>query len=155
MTIPSDYSSSTISIEPGPLQMITDLITDCAQDIVTALNTIGTTLSNLALSWDGTSASEAQDFATQWTNAMTGLFGTPSNAKSGVINQVVIALLTAIGNNSNADESVTTMFGQLTSAIPAGGAGGGSDTSTIPAGTTTVTAAQSAIAEINWSSIPG
>lgn len=153
MTVPSDYSAVTISIEPGPLQMITDLITDCAQDIVTALNTIGTTLSNLALGWDGTSASEAQDFANQWMSAMTGLFGTPSNPKTGVINQVVVALLTAIGNNSNADESITTMFGQLTSAIPAGG-GGGDDTSPIPAGTNPPTAGQSAIAEINWSSMP-
>jgi hypothetical protein len=142
-----------MSVEPGPLNFAADSIGDATNGIVSALNTIGTTLSGLQLSWNGDAASEAQDFANQWMSAMTGLFGSDSNPQSGVMNQVIIALLTAAGNYSSSEESITSMFTQLASAIPAG-SGGGSDTAPIPAGTDAPDASLSAVAEINWTSVP-
>jgi hypothetical protein len=153
VTVPANYDAVTMSVEPGTLNFAADSIEDATNSIISALNTIGNTLSHLHLSWNGDASSEAQDFATQWMSAMTGLFGSESNPQSGVINQVIIALLTAAGNYSSAEESLTTMFTQLASAISAGPSGG-SDTAPIPAGTDAPDASLSAVAEINWTAVP-
>lgn len=152
MTVPASYDTVTMTVEPGFLNFAADMIEGSTNNIISALNTIGNTLTGLQLSWNGASASEAQDFANQWMNAMTGLFGSQANPQSGVINQVIIALLTAAGNYSSGEESITQMFTQLSSSIPA--ASGGSDTAPIPAGTDTPNGNLSAIAEINWTAIP-
>jgi hypothetical protein len=153
VTVPANYDAVTMSVEPSTLNFAADSIEDATNSIISALNTIGNTLSRLQLSWNGDAASEADDFANQWMSAMTGLFGSDTNPQSGVINQVIIALLTATGNYSSSEESITTMFNQLASAISAG-SGDGSDTAPIPAGTDTPDASLSAVAEINWTSVP-
>jgi hypothetical protein len=152
MTVPANYDAVTMSVEPGTLNFAADSIEDATNSIISDLNTIGNTLTGLHLSWNGDAASEAQDFANQWMNAMNGLFGSDSNPQSGVMNQVIIALLTAAGNYSSTEESLTSMFTQLASAISA--PSGGSDTAPIPAGTDAPDASLSAVAEINWTSVP-
>jgi uncharacterized protein YukE len=158
MTVPASYDAVTMTVNPGLLQMSGDMIQDAAEDIVTALNTIDNTLSNLQLGWAGQTAQEAEDFGDQWMAAMTGLFGNANNPKSGVMDQVIVALLTAAGNFSNAEDAVISMFGQLAMGIVNGSSGSsGSDTDPILA--PTGTAAQpdgnlSAVGEIGWTSIP-
>lgn len=152
MTVPANYDAVTMSVEPGPLNYAADSIGDATNSIISALNSIGNALSGLRLSWNGDASSEATDFADQWLSAMTGLFGSDSNPQSGVINQVIIALLTAAGNYSSSEESLTSMFTQLASSISAG-PNDGSDTAPIPAGTDTPDASLSAVAEINWTSV--
>lgn len=153
MTIPADYNAVTMSIEPGLLQHNAGQIGDATKEIIAALNSIGETLSSLKLSWDGSSAAAAQDFANQWMAAMTGLFGSQSDPSAGVINQAVVVLLTAVGNYSNVEETNTQMFETLSSSISSGSSSG-SDTAPIPAGTMQPNGNLSAIAEIDWTSIP-
>lgn len=153
MTIPANYDAVTMTVNPRNMNSDANQIEDSANNIISALNTIGNTLSGLQLSWNGTAASEAQDFANQWMNAMTGLFGSQSNPQSGVINQVIVALLTAAGNNSSAEEGITQMFTQFSGAIWTS-SGGGSDTATIPPGTDSPNGNLSAVAEINWTATP-
>jgi hypothetical protein len=152
VTAPADYDAVTMSIEPGPLQLSADVIGDATNDIVTALNSIGDTLSNLQLSWNGQSAAEADDFANQWMAAMKGLFGSQSDPSAGVMNQVIVALLTTVGNSSSCEEANTTMFETLSDGISSGSSG--SDTAPIPAGTNAPDGNKSAVAEIDWTSVP-
>lgn len=153
MTVPADYDGVTMTVEPGPLQMSADMIEDAAEDIVAALNSINTTLSNLQLGWDGNTAAEAQDFSNQWMAAMTGMFGSESDPQSGVMNQVIIALLTAAGNCSSAENAIVKMFGTLSSEL--GSSSSGSGTGPIAAGTTVTDPTLTAVAETTWTSIPG
>lgn len=153
MTVPAAYDAVTMSIEPGAINFAADGIKDLVQGVVSALNTIGTTLSGLQLSWNGDAAGEAQDFANQWMNAMTGLFGSEGDPKSGVMNQVIIAMLTATGNYSACEESVSKMFMEFAGSMLTG-SGGGSATAPIPAGTAQPNGNLSAIAEVGWTSIP-
>ena len=156
MTVPASYDGVSLSVEPGPLMFAADLIQDNAQSIVAALNTINTTLNGLQLGWDGATAAEAQDFANQWQAAMTGMFGSSNDPKSGVINQVLIAMMSAVGNYSNGENAVVSMFSSLHSMLSASGAGQTPDTAPIPAGTSgTSDPSMTAITEINWSGTPG
>ncbi len=152
MSVPDSYNDvDNISMEPGPLQFIADVITSGAEDIASALDTINETLSSLQLGWAGKTASEAQDFASQWIKAMTALFGSSKDPKSGLLNQVAIGLLTAIGNDSGSEESITSMFSQLVNAIPVYNPNATPDnTAAIPPSGTALGATSTAIAEINW-----
>jgi uncharacterized protein YukE len=143
-----------MTINPGSLMMDADFVQGSANSIVGALNTIANTLSGLALGWDGTSAREARDFAQQWKNAMTGLFGTPDDPMTGVINQLMIALAKAAGNFSNAELAITNMFVQLIAALGNISPPGSDNTSPIPPGTTITDPKSSAVSETSWSAIP-
>ena len=151
MAIPSNYDSVTMTINPGTLTTAADFAQECGNSIAGALNTIGNTLSGLALGWNGTSAAEAQDFATKWTNAMTQLFGPENDPKTGVMNQLMGGLTEAAGNYSNCESGITSMFAKLSAALSAATASSGSDTDPIPPGTTITDATQTAVTEINWS----
>lgn len=152
MTVPAAYDAVAMTINPGLINLTADGVTGAAEAIVTALNTIGDTMSGLQLSWVGDAADEAQDFASRWKTAMNGMFGPPDNPKAGLINQAVVALLTAAGNYSSCEEALTKMFTDFNSGLGAGGSGSGTDP--IPAGTMAPNGNQSAVAEINWTALP-
>jgi uncharacterized protein YukE len=156
VTIPANYDGVSMSIEPGPLNFAADGIQDSAQSVVHALDTINKTLNDLQLSWDGKSAAEAHDFADRWQDAMTGMFGTKKDAKKGVMNQVIIALKTAVGNFSNGENGAVNMFLGLQSSISGGALAQTSETSPIAAGASgTFDMSLTAITEINWTGLPG
>lgn len=155
MTVPANYDAVTMFVEPGPLMFEALMIQSAAQDIGNALNTLAGALSSLQLGWDGTTAAEAQDFANQWIAAMNGLFGTDKNPQSGVMNQVVIALMTAVGDASSAENSIVQMMAAMQAALTAGALSSSSPTATIPAGTSgTFDMSLTAITEINFSGTP-
>jgi hypothetical protein len=156
VTIPDSYDGVSLSVEPGPLNFAADGIQDSAQRVVDALNTINKTLNELQLSWDGKTAAEAKDFAQQWHDAMTGMFGTSKDPKKGVMNQVIVALKSAVGNFSNGENQVVMMFLSLQSALIAGALAPTDDTAPIPAGVSgTFDMRLTAITEIGWTGIPG
>jgi uncharacterized protein YukE len=151
VSVPADYDDVAMSVEPGPMYSAAVDIQLNAQSVVAALNTINQTLADLKLSWDGTSADEAQDFAHQWQDAMTGMFGTSKDAKKGVMNQVIVALKSAVGNYSNAENHVVNMFLTLQSAISSSALAQGPDTTPLPAGASgTFDMSLTAITEIDW-----
>jgi uncharacterized protein YukE len=152
VTVPASYDNVTLSVEPGPLMMAADMIKDAADSTIAALNTIGNTLDDLQLGWDGTTAAEAKDFSDQWLAAMNGMFGTTKNPQNGVMNQVIAALMSEAGNASSAENSIVQMFASL-QAMLAGSALStpAPDTAPMPAGTSgTFDMSLTAITEINW-----
>jgi hypothetical protein len=155
VTVPANYDAVTLAVEPGPLMMGALMVQDAVQDVGNALTAIDNTLNGLQLGWDGTTAAEAQDFNTQWQAAMRGLFGTDQDPKSGVMNQVIIALMTAVGDSSNAENSIVQMMAALQAALTAGALSNSSPTTPIAAGTGgTFDMSLTAITEINFSGTP-
>ena len=156
MTVPASYDDVSMNVEPMPLSTVANGIQDSAQGIVAALSTINKSLEELHLGWDGASAAEAKDFASKWLDAMTGMFGTSKDPKKGVMNQVIIALKSAVGNYSNAEEQIEIMFMNFDAMLFSGSQTQTPDTTPIPAGPSgTFDMSSTAITEINWTGIPG
>jgi hypothetical protein len=156
VTVPASYDGVTMSVEPGPLDFVAEGIKDSALAIVTALNTINKTLNDLHLGWDGASATEAKDFANKWQAAMIGMFGTGKDPKKGVMNQVIIALKSAVGNYSNAESNVVMLFMNFDASLISGSLTPTPDTTPLPSGPSgTFDMSSTAITEINWTGLPG
>jgi hypothetical protein len=160
VTVPASYDGVIMNVEPPALNTAADKIQASAQSVVAALSTINTALNELHLGWDGASAAEAKDFANKWQDAMTGMFGTSADPKKGVMNQVLIALKSAVGNYSNTEENIGKMFINfdlmlLTPTNPPPDPPP-PDTVPLPAGTSgTFDMSSTAITEINWTGLPG
>jgi uncharacterized protein YukE len=156
VTVPANYDGVTMNVEPLPLSTVANGVQDSAEGIVAALNTINKSLEELHLGWDGASAAEAKDFANKWQDAMTGMFGTHKDPKKGVMNQVIIALKTAVGNYSNAEEAIEMMFMNFDAMLISGSMTQTPDTTPLPAGPSgTFDMSSTAITEINWTGISG
>jgi uncharacterized protein YukE len=152
VTVPAEYNAVSLSMTPSEVSDTGLALGLAADEVISALNSINTTLGNLELGWAGTTATEAKDFVDQWTAAMTNLFGSQKDASGGVLNQAIITLTTAAGNYSDAEQSIVTMFNSLSSSL-ASATGGGSDTTPIPAGNSITDGSQSAVGESDWTAL--
>ncbi|HEY2579812.1 MAG TPA: hypothetical protein VGI74_26165 [Streptosporangiaceae bacterium] len=151
MTVPADYNAVNLSMTPSEISQTSMALQLAVEEVVSSLEVINTTLSDLALGWAGSTATEAKDFIDQWLAAMTNLFGSDKGATQGVLNQVMTILANAAGNYSSAEQSVVSMFSALSSALTS--APGGSDTAPIPAGTPVTDGSLSAVGESNWTAL--
>jgi hypothetical protein len=156
VTVPANYNAVSLTIAPTMVYQTGLNLKTTVSDIVDALTSIGNTLTDLQLGWDGATAAEAKDFASQWTACMTNLLGNgdpnATGANMGVLNQAIAALITAGGNYGAAEQSVQSMFTSLSSQLT--GPGGGSDTAAIPPGSSLTDGSLSAVGEINWTATP-
>jgi Proteins of 100 residues with WXG len=143
-----NYNGVTLTVNPAAMKTAADTIQAEAMTVSASLESIGNTLSGLQLSWAGTSAAEAQDFANQWSGAIKRIFGS-SDSHPGTMNLAVNALLTAVSNYSVTEESLTTMFVNWASADWVG-ASEYSPAPAILAGTNAPDAKMSAVGETNW-----
>jgi hypothetical protein len=156
VSVPAEYNAVTMSVDPGALQTDANTILADVNEIVTALNTIGSTVGDLALSWTGGSADDATDFSNRWTLAMTALFGSDDGSNDGVMNQVINALLTASSNSGQTEMSVSEMFNVLNmNATAAGAPSTPMVAAPRAAGETPVNPDLTAIVEIGWAAAPG
>jgi uncharacterized protein YukE len=151
VTVPADYNAVNLSMTPSEISQTSMALQLAVEEVVSSLEVINTTLSDLALGWAGSTATEAKDFIDQWLAAMTNLFGSDKGATQGVLNQVMTILANAAGNYSSAEQSVVSMFSALSSALTS--APGGSDTAPIPAGTPVTDGSLSAVGESNWTAL--
>jgi uncharacterized protein YukE len=151
VTVPADYNAVNLSMAPAEISQTSLALQLAVEEVVSSLEVINTTLSDLALGWAGSTATEAKDFIDQWLAAMTNLFGSDKSATQGVLNQVMTILANAAGNYSSAEQSVVSMFGALSSALTA--APSGSDTTPIPAGSPVTDGSLSAVGESNWTAL--
>jgi uncharacterized protein YukE len=152
VTVPAEYNAVNLSMTPSEISDTGIALELAADEVISALNSINTTLGNLQLGWAGTTATEAKDFVDQWTAAMTNLFGSKKDASGGVLNQAITTLTTAAGNYADAEQSVAAMFNSLSSSLGSA-TGGGSDTTPIPASPSVTDGSQSAVGESNWTAL--
>src|SRR5579859_40036 len=151
MTVPADYNAVNLSMAPLEISQTSLALQLAVEEVVSSLEVINTTLSDLARGWAGNTATQAKDFTDQWLAAMTNLFGSDKGATQGVLNQVMTILANAAGNYSSAEQSVVSMFSALSSALTS--TAGGSGTAPIPAGTSVTDGSLSAVGESNWTAL--
>jgi uncharacterized protein YukE len=109
-TPPSNYDDPSLLIRVDPDNMFSHVgdMTSEAQVIGDAITAIVGIWNNLKLGWVGTSASEAQDFSTNWVNAVTALFG--NGAAGGAFQKIADAVGMASTNYGEAESSNEQMF---------------------------------------------
>jgi hypothetical protein len=150
VTSPANYNEVTLTVNPAAMNAAAMIIQAEAMIVSSSIELIGNTLSGLQLSWAGTSAAEAQDFANQWSGAIKRVFGS-SDAHPGSMNLAVNALLMAVSNYSSTEKSLSEMFLSWASAY-ADAPTMRSPAPPILAGTTAPDAKISAVGETNWAS---
>jgi uncharacterized protein YukE len=116
MALPTNYDSITISVDTNTMNSVAQTVYTSSLNINSDLKDINDSLSGLAVShvWTGGSASVANDFTTRWNNAMTYLYGTPSDPSTGALNIVIAGLTMAEQNYVNNEVQLTEMFNQWT-----------------------------------------
>jgi uncharacterized protein YukE len=119
--LPANWDTSTLMVSPSEVNSIYQSVNSSATDINNYLNDIIELLSGLRLSWTGTSASLADDFATRWTNAMTALWGTKADPDAGIAQVLLGALSVVASNYGENEQALTGMWNQF-------GSGGSSNT---------------------------
>jgi len=106
-------------------------------EVIDALQDIMDTIDNLALSWLGSSSSEAHEFSDRWNASMTQLFGSKSDPMSGVFPRLVSGIAGARTNYDAAEDYVVKTF----AAFQSSSSGSGSSTqSIVNSGGTVITA---------------
>jgi uncharacterized protein YukE len=113
-TIPDDYDSSSISVDPVDLGAKAGQIDTSTQQIADALSDIMDSLDALKLSWTGDSSKVADSFNSRWSDAMTELYGTKDDPGKGILNVLVGGLKAAVQNYSKGENQVVDMFGDFT-----------------------------------------
>lgn len=120
-SIPATYDNSSLSIDPASMDNAAQNIQDLVETIGMGIQAIGQTLSDLTLSWAGQSASQAQQYNDEWTDAVNKLLGTQKDPDSGALNTLVDGVKYAAQNYSETEDNVTSMF----SKFAAGGSSSG------------------------------
>lgn len=115
--IPANYDASSLNIDPGGLNSEAQSVIALVQDISNYLNSINTALSNLTLSWAGSSAQAASNFNDEWTNAVQALFGTQGDPNSGALAILVNGLSSAAQNYSQNEQNIASMFNKFGAAF--------------------------------------
>jgi len=137
VSAPSNYDDAGLLIRVNADRIFQSAATDIpnqAQVIANAINNIVQIWNGLKLGWVGTTASEAQQFNDQWTNAVKQLFGTDSDPSSGALPRIADGVALAAINYGEAEDAVTKMFNSLTVGLDLSGINAGMQ-SHMPPGT--------------------
>jgi uncharacterized protein YukE len=126
-TIPSNYDSAKISVDPREIDVTAQSVRELVGDIATSLNTIQTSMNSLLLSWAGNAATEAEALNKRWNAISTKLYGTQADQGKGLFSRLIMGLETAAENYSSNENSVTKMFEKFSSAMSGGSNHGKSD----------------------------
>jgi len=111
VSVPSNYDDSGIMIRVDPntlYQYATSDIPNHVQGLADSISNIVKIWNNLKVGWVGKSASDAHEFNTQWSQAIDRLFGSKSDAASGVLPKIGIAVAQASINYGVAEDTITT-----------------------------------------------
>ncbi len=111
-------------------------------EVADGLNSIMTTLQNLALSWVGTAASDADSFNDSWNSAMTELFGTSADPGQGAFPRMVAGLVSAFNNYTGVEMAAISTLSAFSSTSGGSGSGSTAQSVTNTSGATQTTAIQ-------------
>lgn len=112
-SIPANYDSSSLSIDPGSINETAQNIENLVDAIELGVEAISQTLSDLTLSWAGQSASQAQQYNDEWNNAVTKLLGSQQDPSSGALNSLINGINYAAQNYSETENSIQGMFSKF------------------------------------------
>ena len=124
----ADYDAATLSVDPTTINDYYNVLNSQAQEVVSLLESVNSTLAALQLSWAGTTSDEVQQINDSWTSVMTQLFGTQDNPSAGVVNVILTGLLQVAAGYSQTEMSIYQMWLQFYMNL----AGAGDASSTMP-----------------------
>jgi uncharacterized protein YukE len=113
--IPANYDASSFNIDPGGLNSAAQSIQASVQDIANYLSAVNATLSNLKLSWAGSSSQAASQYNEEWNKAVQAIFGTQSDPDSGALAILTNGLASAAQNYSSNEAAIAGMFNSFAS----------------------------------------
>ena len=121
----ANYDDSSIEVAPAMIQLAAAVIGQNIQNIADALTQINNTLSDLALSWTGSSSALAAQYNDSWQSATTKVFGTQQDPGTGALNMLNNAVEQAVQVYTQTEENITSMFWKYADALAdSGGIGG-------------------------------
>lgn len=142
MSAPVDYTNLSILVNP-------QLISACAvaiigpdsknlggwvNEILESLKKIEDAVQGLKLSWQGSTADEAQAFITQWQAAIQLMVGAKDDPQDGALTRLAMALSVAANNYNTVEQAIMNMMAQYIEAFaPLYQVPGGSQSSYLPA----------------------
>jgi len=115
--IPRNYDSVRIAVNLFDLNTAADVVTTNSKTINDLMNGINDKLGQLALSWTGPAASDANQATTRWNNVMTALYGTRNDPSTGILNILASGVTAAVGNYAVNEQAIVKMFAQFFSAL--------------------------------------
>ncbi len=132
----TDYEASTgkLVIDPATLETLATVdLKNTAEQFVSRVKAVGDVWDGLALSWNGQTQAEADDFNSRWSSSMHTMFGTADDDDDpGLLGQVISVVYLAAGNFANAESSITDAFQKMADGIGGDGQSSGGQDSTLP-----------------------
>ncbi|WP_459185478.1 WXG100 family type VII secretion target [Streptomyces sp.] len=114
-----DYDTAAIDIDTQQLAASAKVLQNLAQSVADHVTLIQNILSNLALSWAGTTQAEADSLTTQWNTVMTQLFGLPDGSQVGVLNALASGTQGVAAGFAQTEVGIQKMFAQFSSGLNA------------------------------------
>ncbi|SEO71657.1 WXG100 family type VII secretion target [Actinacidiphila rubida] len=127
MPVNADYDISTLRVRPQDLSDASDRLMSLAAQMADEIEGITDAVSNLALSWVGSSAKEAQEFNASWKNVMVQMFGT-KDGPVGVLPAMAGGLLGTAVAYSHTEVELEASFLKFSSGLADTSGSGGSPT---------------------------
>jgi len=112
-----DYDSASITVDTQQLAVSATNLKNLSQNVADSITQIQNTLSNLALSWAGTTQAEADALTTQWNLVMTGLFGSEDGTVLGVLNVLASGTQAVAAGFAQTEVSLQKMFVQFSTGM--------------------------------------
>jgi len=127
-TIPENYNTSSLHLDPWGIKTAADPVTTAVGEINNDLLAIIGSLNDLKLSWTGTDGSAAQtasDFNDRWAAQSEALYGIPDDpTNKGILNILSGGVQSAAANfsqvESHVNEMFTTFYNNLTASVSSG-----------------------------------
>jgi hypothetical protein len=121
MPAPELYTSEALDIDPNAIWTEAQtMVIEIGRLIAERVDGIHRVWENLTVGWVGDTSDEADAFNTEWNSALTRIFGTEADPKSGVLNQVATGIQIAAMNYAGTEDTVTKMFQEFTAALGQG-----------------------------------
>jgi len=120
--IPANYDDSSLTIDPAVLSDAAQSVKESVAEISLQLKLMNIVLTDLTLSWTGTSASAANKYNDEWNDALQDLFGTKGDPDSGALTTLASGVSAAAQNYNQTEDAVTQMFSKFGNAFSASSA---------------------------------
>jgi uncharacterized protein YukE len=117
MSIPANYDSSSISVDPWVLHSSASAIHDAVFGINDDMTAITNKLNELRLSWVGDSSERSQKFQHDWNDIWQRLYGTKEHPEHGILNRFASGLAAAAVGYSRGERAVSDSFARLEAAL--------------------------------------
>jgi len=104
------YDDTTLIVDTDGLKGQADALRGLVRNVADSLSNIENTLASLKLGWAGRTADEAQDFGRQWEMVMKEMFGGEGHPEAGVLNAIIMGLLTIRSNFAHTENSLHDFF---------------------------------------------